>query len=48
MANRTDPLAGSVHGSNPQCLISKIVRSKIYSSLYWKEQCFGLTGIIYL
>lgn len=44
MANRTDPLAKSIHGTNPQNLVEKIVRSKIYQSTYWKEQCFGLTA----
>ncbi|KQJ86872.1 pre-mRNA-splicing factor 38 isoform X2 [Brachypodium distachyon] len=44
MANRTDPLARSIHGTNPQNLVEKIVRSKIYQSTYWKEQCFGLTA----
>ncbi|KAF8822821.1 putative pre-mRna splicing factor [Cardiosporidium cionae] len=44
MANRTDPLANSIHGTNPQFLISKIVRSKVYQHTYWKEHCFGLTA----
>ena len=44
MANRTDPTARSVHGTNPQNLVEKILRSKIYQNTYWKEQCFGLTG----
>ncbi|KAM0866317.1 hypothetical protein ACQ4PT_042702 [Festuca glaucescens] len=44
MANRTDPLARSVHGTNPQNLIEKIVRSKIYQTTYWKGECFGLTA----
>lgn len=44
MANRTDPLARSVHGTNPQFLIGKIVRNKVYDSAYWKENCFGLTA----
>lgn len=44
MANRTDPLAKSIHGTNPQNLVEKIVRSKIYQNTYWKEQCFGLTA----
>lgn len=44
MANRTDPLARDVHGTNPQFLLGKIARSKIYDSQYWKEHCFGLTG----
>ena len=42
--NTTDPLAASVHGTNPQNLVEKITRLKIYSSLYWKEYCFGLTA----
>ncbi|XP_072996425.1 uncharacterized protein [Typha latifolia] len=44
MANRTDPLAKSIHGTNPQNLVEKILRSKIYQHTYWKEQCFGLTA----
>ncbi|TPX30984.1 hypothetical protein SeMB42_g07833 [Synchytrium endobioticum] len=44
MANRT--VAGSlqIHGTNPQYLLEKIVRTRIYESLYWKESCFGLTA----
>lgn len=30
------------HGTNPIFLIDKIVRTKIYSSTYYKEQCFAL------
>ncbi|KAK9802824.1 hypothetical protein WJX73_002915 [Symbiochloris irregularis] len=44
MANRTDPLARSIHGTNPQNLVEKILRMKIYSTTYWKERCFGLTA----
>jgi pre-mRNA-splicing factor 38A len=44
MANRTDSNAISVHGTNPQFLIEKIVRLKIHSSTYWKEQCYALTA----
>eukprot|EP00271_Cylindrocystis_brebissonii_P009585 TRINITY_DN2458_c0_g2_i1.p1 TRINITY_DN2458_c0_g2~~TRINITY_DN2458_c0_g2_i1.p1 ORF type:complete len:414 (+),score=93.67 TRINITY_DN2458_c0_g2_i1:104-1345(+) len=44
MANRTDPRARSIHGTNPQNLVEKILRSKIYQNTYWKEQCFGLTA----
>jgi len=40
--NTTDPLAKSVHGTNPQNLLERITRNKIYDSLFWKEQCFGL------
>ncbi|KAL9188782.1 hypothetical protein ACHAXT_007160 [Thalassiosira profunda] len=44
MANLTDPLARSVHGTNPQNLVEYITRQKIYDSLYWKEECFGLSA----
>jgi len=43
MANRTDPHADTVHGGNPQYLVDRIVRVKIYNDAYWKEFCFGLT-----
>ncbi|CAJ0752846.1 19581_t:CDS:2 [Entrophospora sp. SA101] len=43
MANRTVPDAIAIHGTNPQYLIEKIIRTRIYESLYWKEYCFGLT-----
>jgi pre-mRNA-splicing factor 38A len=44
MANTTDPLAHSVHGTNPQNLIEAIMRQRIYANQYWKEHCFGLTA----
>ncbi|KAL3814656.1 hypothetical protein ACJIZ3_015924 [Penstemon smallii] len=44
MANRTDPLAKNIRGTNPQNLVEKILRTKIYQNTYWKEQCFGLTA----
>ena len=44
MANRTVKDARSVHGTNPQYLIEKIIRSRIYDSKYWKEECFALTA----
>ena len=43
-ANVTDASAISVHGTNPQNLIEKILRSKIYNHAFWKEHCFGLTA----
>ncbi|KAI9499850.1 hypothetical protein GGI25_003878 [Coemansia spiralis] len=43
MANRTVATAQSVHGTNPQYLIEKAYRQRVYDSLYWKEHCFGLT-----
>jgi pre-mRNA-splicing factor 38A len=42
MANRTDADANTIHGTNPQHLVEKITRSKIYNSMYWKEHCFAL------
>jgi pre-mRNA-splicing factor 38A len=44
MANRTVTDAKSVKGTNPQYLVEKIVRTRIYESKYWKEQCFALSG----
>ena len=44
MANRTVKDAHSVKGTNPQYLIEKIIRSRIYESKFWKEQCFALSG----
>lgn len=44
MANRTVKDARNVHGTNPQYLIEKIIRSRIYDSKFWKEQCFALTA----
>ncbi|XP_034738017.1 pre-mRNA-splicing factor 38A [Etheostoma cragini] len=45
MANRTVKDANSIHGTNPQYLVEKIIRTRIYESKYWKEECFGLTDI---
>lgn len=44
MANRTDPLAKNIRGTNPQNLVETIVRKKIHDHTFWKEQCFGLTA----
>jgi len=44
MANTTVRGALQIHGSNPQFLIEKIIRSRIYESSYWKEHCFALTA----
>lgn len=44
MANRTVKEAKNVHGTNPQYLVEKIIRTRIYDSKYWKEQCFALTA----
>jgi pre-mRNA-splicing factor 38A len=44
MANATAPDARTIHGTNPQYLIEKIVRTRVYAARYWKEHCFGLTA----
>lgn len=44
MANLTDDSVRHIHGMNPQNLVEKIVRNRIYSCMYWKEECFGLTA----
>ncbi|XP_020892279.1 pre-mRNA-splicing factor 38A [Exaiptasia diaphana] len=44
MANRTVSDARTVKGTNPQYLVEKITRSRIYESKFWKEQCFALTA----
>ncbi len=40
--NATSATAEMVHGTNPQFLIEKITRLKIYETSYWKQHCFGL------
>ena len=42
MANRLQREGAVVRGRNPQNLIEKIIKTRIYESIYWKEQCFGL------
>ncbi|XP_015911606.1 pre-mRNA-splicing factor 38A [Parasteatoda tepidariorum] len=44
MANRTVKDAQSIRGTNPQYLIEKIIRSRIYDARYWKEECFALSA----
>jgi hypothetical protein len=44
MANATDPTARSVHGTNPQFLVERITRDKIYAMTFWKERCFGVSA----
>lgn len=45
MANQTVRDARAIHGTNPQFIVDKIIRSRIYETIYWKEQCFALTGM---
>jgi len=44
MANTTDPLARSIHGTDPQKLVERIAQSKICSTPFWKEKCFGVSA----
>ncbi len=44
MANRTVKDANTVKGTNPQYLVEKIIRTRVYDSRYWKEECFALSG----
>ncbi len=48
MANRTQKDAHTIKGTNPQYLVEKIIRMRIYDSRYWKEECFALSGACYL
>lgn len=43
MSNKTVSGAKFIRGVDPQRLLEKIIRERIYDSLYWKEECFGLT-----
>ena len=40
--NSTVADAEFIHGTNPQFLVEKITRQKIYESSFWKQHCFGL------
>ncbi|CAE6423945.1 unnamed protein product [Rhizoctonia solani] len=44
MANSTVKGALHIHGQNPQFLVEKVIRTRIWESAYWKEQCFALTA----
>jgi len=44
MANRTVKEAHTVKGTNPQYLVEKIIRTRIYDAKYWKEECFALSA----
>lgn len=34
-----------VHGTSPPNLIEKIIRERIYESVYWKQHCFALDAV---
>jgi len=36
--------AKTAHGTNPELLLEKILRMKVYDNAYWKEHCFALTA----
>ena len=36
--------ARTVKGTNPQYLVEKIIRTRVYDCRYWKEECFALNG----
>lgn len=44
MSNKTDRKAQAVHGQDPQLLVEKIIRERIYESIYWKEECSRLNA----
>ncbi|KAB5596397.1 Pyruvate dehydrogenase [Ceratobasidium theobromae] len=44
MANTTVKGAIHIHGQNPQFLVEKVIRTRIWESEFWKEQCFALTA----
>lgn len=41
MANTTDRDAIRIRGGDPQGLIYKLTRERVYGSRYWREACFG-------
>ncbi|KAM9093773.1 pre-mRNA-splicing factor 38A-like [Sarcophilus harrisii] len=43
MAKRTAKNAHHVHGTEPQFLVEKTIRTRIYKSKYWKKECCRLT-----
>ena len=44
MSNTTAFGAQSIHGTNPQFLVERVIRARIYDSTYWKHDCFALTA----
>lgn len=46
MSNQTDSKAKTVHGGNPQSVFDQMVRNRIYSNIYWKEQLAGVNGTL--
>jgi len=46
MANQTVKDAIYIKGTNPQYLVEKIIRTRIYDCRYWKEECFACIYLI--
>ncbi|SHO79427.1 Uncharacterized protein MSYG_3776 [Malassezia sympodialis ATCC 42132] len=44
MANTTAHDALAIHGTNPQFLVERVIRTRIYDSTYWKQDCFALNA----
>lgn len=44
MSNLTARDARTIHGTDPQNLIEKVILERIYLSNYWNEECFALTA----
>lgn len=44
MANTTAHDALSIHGTNPQFLVERVIRTRIYDSTFWKQDCFALNA----
>lgn len=44
MSNTTAFGAQAIHGTNPQFLVERVIRSRIYDSTYWKQDCFALNA----
>ena len=42
------PSAQTASSVDAQYLIEKVIRARIYDSLYWKEHCFALNGAYYI
>ncbi len=43
-ANATDAQAAAAHGVDPQSMVPKILRTKIYAHDYWRNALFGLNA----
>lgn len=44
MNDRTTKGIKEIRGRDPQLLVEKIIRERIYECMYWKEKCFGVNA----